>query len=382
MKRFLLCGQRARQRGVGIVEILVGLLIGMIGVVVIFSMLSVSEERKRSTAAGSDAQTAGAIALYTLERDIQQAGFGFAGAPVFFGCEVAIHNSARTPQNFTLPLAPVRIIQGAGGAPDSIVVWYGNSHISPITKQFDTVASGSGSESESEDESEPAAVSDPESKIIKEGVGGLLKGDLVLLAGTVSGASSCPNADEAVALVQVSDVSDPTGLVMEHSGGQFNREGGPNVPNPFTRGFVFNLGPQPVINQWSITERGTLQVQDLLRLSQPVEVGENIVNLQAQYGIYTTPAGSPPVLVWQDAQPTAAQWPHVRAIRIAILTRSANWEREQVTTAAPAWYDDATKTDVPFVMSNLPDGTDWRHYRYRVYQTVIPLPNIVLGTNT
>ena len=42
-----------------LVEILVGVLIGLIGIVVIFQVLSVSENRKRTTVQGSDAQSAG-----------------------------------------------------------------------------------------------------------------------------------------------------------------------------------------------------------------------------------------------------------------------------------------------------------------------------------
>lgn len=355
---------RFRQAGLGMVEILVGMLIGMIGVVVIFSVLAIAEERKRSTGAGSDAQTAGAIALYTLERDVRQAGFGLVGTAFdFYGCPVAIFNSARSPQEFTATLAPVRITQGAAGAPDTITVWYGSSSTGPITKQF-------------------IAPSTTESKTLSEGVGGLLENDLVLLAGDVPGATGCPGgSSNAVAMVQVSDVSNATGVVMDHAAGRpFNRSGGPNVPAPFTAGFVFNLGPQPVINQWSVNANGTLQVQDLLRLTSAVQIGESIVDLQAQYGINTAAANATPIIEWQDADPSAAQWPNVRAIRVAILTRSANWERDEVTPNPPRWYDDAADDYVEFTMSDLPDGTSWKHYRYRVFQTTIPLPNVVMGT--
>ena len=28
-------------------------------------------------------------------------------------------------------------------------------------------------------------------------------------------------------------------------------------------------------------------------------------------------------------------------------------------------------------MANLADGTDWRNYRYRVYETTVPLRNLI-----
>jgi len=60
-------------RGLSLIEILVGLVIGMIGIVVIFQVLAVSEDRKRTTVQGSDSQSAGSIALYSLQRDVHRA---------------------------------------------------------------------------------------------------------------------------------------------------------------------------------------------------------------------------------------------------------------------------------------------------------------------
>ena len=58
-------------RGFSLIELMVGVLIGMIGIVVIFQMLDVSEKRKRTTGAGADAQISGTMALYSLERDLR-----------------------------------------------------------------------------------------------------------------------------------------------------------------------------------------------------------------------------------------------------------------------------------------------------------------------
>jgi len=75
----------------------------------------------------------------------------------------------------------------------------------------------------------------------------------------------------------------------------------------------------------------------------------------------------------------------VRAIRVALLARSRQFERNPVTTTAPVWARGA------FVMTNL-DGSaqatspanpadNWRNYRYRVYEKVIPLRNMIWGTS-
>src|SRR5688572_3925618 len=110
---------RKKQRGFSLVEILVGAAIGLIGIVMIFQVLAVSESRKRTTMAGSDTQINGAIALYALERDLRLAGYGFSTAPTpELGCSVSAFTTTRGA--FSFPLLPVQIVQGAAGAPDRL----------------------------------------------------------------------------------------------------------------------------------------------------------------------------------------------------------------------------------------------------------------------
>ena len=126
---------RRRERGMSLVEILVGVLIGLIGIVVIFQVLSVSENRKRTTVQGSDAQSAGAIALYTLQRDVQLGGYGFGGAhSKQIGCLVQASDKGDTTPvppvpprpNFTFRLYPIEIVQGRAARPTPSA-WYGGT---------------------------------------------------------------------------------------------------------------------------------------------------------------------------------------------------------------------------------------------------------------
>ena len=63
-----------RTTGFGLIEIMVSLVIGMLAVIVMLQVFSLSEERKRTTTSGGDAQTNGNINLYRLQKDIRQAG--------------------------------------------------------------------------------------------------------------------------------------------------------------------------------------------------------------------------------------------------------------------------------------------------------------------
>ena len=65
-----------RHAGFTLVEIMIGLLIGVIGIVVIMQVFAVSEGFKRTATSGTDAQVNGSVALYLLQRDIRLAGYG------------------------------------------------------------------------------------------------------------------------------------------------------------------------------------------------------------------------------------------------------------------------------------------------------------------
>ena len=116
-------------RGVTLVELLVGMTIGLLSVVIITQVMAVSEEQKRTTSSGSDAQVNGALALSSLQREIRMAGYGLVGAPYAAGCEIrgATATGPLAGEAEDWILTPVRIEQGADGAPDTIRVMRSNS---------------------------------------------------------------------------------------------------------------------------------------------------------------------------------------------------------------------------------------------------------------
>ena len=76
---------KTTQRGMSLIEIMVGVVIGLIGCVVIFQMYMVAEGRKRTVSSGSDMEISGRLGLMSLERDLQAAATATAwphrGAP-------------------------------------------------------------------------------------------------------------------------------------------------------------------------------------------------------------------------------------------------------------------------------------------------------------
>src|SRR5216683_16905 len=107
---------RVSGRGFSMVELLVAMLIGLIGMIIIFQVFEVSEGIKRSTTSGGDAQQNGAIALYVMEHDLRNSGMGFNDAS-FAGCKILAYDSKRAVPDFTMMLAPALICAPGSTAP-------------------------------------------------------------------------------------------------------------------------------------------------------------------------------------------------------------------------------------------------------------------------
>ncbi|MBX3662620.1 MAG: PilW family protein [Burkholderiales bacterium] len=377
---------RRTQSGLSLVEIMVGVLIGMIGIIVIFQMLATTEERKRTATAGSDVQVTGIIALSTLERDIREAGYGFSSAaydtgitPVM-GCTVNAFDAGRPTTAFTYRLSPIQIIQGTGTASDTVIVLRGSGGTFPAAHVF----------TESTDTSKKT-----------RGRAGISPRDILLVARTT------PTLD--CMTVEITDVTDADALTIRHNQGSYNytvylpdgststesriaRHNNAAPPITFSAGYLFNLGNSPRRNIWTV-QNGRLQVtNDLLYqdtdgngVNDPVEVADNVITLQAEYGLDANNNGRIEAGEWTTADPaTTVAWANLLAVRVGMLVRSGQFERDAVTTTVPSWAGGQ------FVITNL-DGSasgttpsdpanNWRHYRYRVYETVIPLRNMLWGS--
>ncbi len=62
------------QRGMGLIEIMVSVVIGLLAVLVIYQVFAVSEGFKRNTTGASDAQQNGLFSMFTLGIEIANAG--------------------------------------------------------------------------------------------------------------------------------------------------------------------------------------------------------------------------------------------------------------------------------------------------------------------
>jgi type IV pilus assembly protein PilW len=366
--------RRSRSRGLSLVEILVASAIGIIASLAIFQVFAVFEGQKRTTTSGGEAQTSGTLALFTIEREVRQAGFGMNSVD-FLGCAVQgwdqVAAAAITPWAFT----PLAVTQGAGGtlgvpggaktiagAPDTLAIAYGTGETLPAPVQISVGT---------------LATSDDFVKVID--TYGFRPGERVVIAETgkpctMAQVSAVPpdplvGGDNQKINLQAAAYIDPvTGSLLPT---RYNNPAGLGTLYT-TSGKVYNLGATTSIKVYSI-QNAQLLVQATGAAETPIY--DNIVQLQVEYAKDTD--GNGIIDLFEEAPPlNAAQWATVLAVRIALVSRSSLYEKEEVSPATiELWKnsDDDPKTA----------GMEWqltadeRHYRYKVFQTVVPLRNMI-----
>lgn len=341
----------AASGGFSLVEIMVGMVIGMLGIIVMMQIFSLSEGQKRTTTGGSDAQNAGAIALYGLQRDIRQSGYGISNFRLI-GCDVLLR-----PGVTLTAMAPTTIYPAGMASPlipagdantDSLLVVYGNTNGSP---QGDGITATS---------TTSYPVQTPTSFIAGENV----------IALPQARPTPC-----SLTLTQVTGVASPSVTVAT----------GAAMTNGAT---LYNLGQAPRMLAYSI-RGGNLTVCDFTvndcssaaNVGNPaiwVSIASNIVSMRAEYGRDANTPMDAIVDVFDQTTPTTAcGWVKASAVRLALVARSGQYEKTAVTASAPAWLGSA---GTPI---NLSADTNWQNYRYKVFQTVVPMRNVVwMGVQT
>lgn len=330
----------------GIVELMVAVVIGMVGMLALFQLSKMAEGQRRSTISGSDVQSNGMFAMYSLQGDLRQAGYGLNWNILLDCATTKAYDSTQTPS--TLPefaVAPVIISAGANAKDsDSVTVFYSSSQqvTSPVPLT-----------------SNPANAT---ADYPLQSRFGYALGDRILLAENLKGCI----------MAQVSGL--PVGNTnIEHA----NSAAYPyNDPAAFNISFttsarVFNLGPSPVRNVYAVASND-LTVRNVLNGAAASVLAPQIVQMKAQYCKDTN--GDTATDVCDNTTPTTAEdWRKVLSVRVGLVARSAQPEKPSdstktcdTTTTAPTWQGGSF---------DLSAASDWQCYRYRVFETTVPLRN-------
>ena len=389
--------QRRHASGFSLIEIMVGLVIGMVAIVIMLQMLSNADANKRNTAGGNDAQMNTAIALYNLEREIRMAGYGLSDSNIL-GCTLSYTPKDESTAITLSAIAPVIINPPTSQVPagdantDTLLVMYGSSpnaaEGSALTATSSTTA---------------YTVTSPTSFVADT-----VTGDRVIAAPLTR--PTPPSCALTLAKVTANSATNGTGgstLTVSNGKGSLS-----------TGSVVYNLGAEPAIRAYAI-RKGILTMCDYTEKNcgnsayatapDPtvwVPVASNIVGLRAQYGRDTSTGATMggTISQWDQSNPlletdtgaNAASPPihcaraRILAVRMALVGRSAAYDKRLEADGGlgnPTWSGSTAVTSgtptnptaLTLDLSNSlgANNNSWKGYRYKALETTIPLRNMV-----
>ncbi len=375
-----------RRAGFSVVELMVAMTVGLLAMTFATRLLVSAEQNKASSLGGSDQMQNGMLALFSINEDAAQAGWGLndellVGCNTTFadtsGFELATDDSSGADRT---PLAPVIIQNNAAGS-DTISLYAGTSQTGVGSVKVRSLYAGADT-----------------LDIDTQAPFGFASGDAIVVATEPSG-GNCT-------IAQLS--ADPLASSLQFSSGsdyRFNT--GSLGVNGYAAGRarVFNLGPAAKLSLHTWTAANgvlTLRASNLEGATGAgVAVVSNIVALKAQYGFDTRAAAifdsasSMQVQEWSNTMidadgvggvGNAGDYRRVAAVRIAIVARSAQPEKADsagvcsATTAQPVVFATASPAGVAAVPVTVEvklanDPFSWKCYRYRVFEAIVPIRN-------
>lgn len=389
--------------GFSLIELMVGMLIAILASIVVYQVFAVSERQKRTTTGASDAQSSGATSIYLMERDIKMAGMGMDTNSLLWKCQAYFsYDKCSVPPDPLDPISPgsefipVTITDGGIG-PDSISVGFFLDPEDAAANLNFTPASAIRS-----------PMPDPSAELNVMSTQGCVAGGVVI---------AMRKDNIACTLMEITTVQDSS-LKLQHNTGAgtcYNPDTNdittPHVPafdaaNPLQPGrawpsyttddYIQCMDKPPRMFQHTYRVNNTnlelTRIAPATHAPMTFEIAPQIVDMQAQYGI--ADAGSQIVNNWVSAtgewtlaelQKDRSKIDRVKAVRLTVLARSSEYEKpdaagncasttDAIVASWPKWADNNPVFDTTNLSGANPD---WRCYRYKVFDTTIPLRNII-----
>ena len=353
----------SRCAGFTLVEIMVGMVIALLGMIVMMQLFSIFEGQKRATTGGSEAQNSGTIALYGVQRAVEKGGYGFSAYNTV-GCNMTLAATTNRAAITINNLAPIVInhaaIPAGDANTDTLLIASSNSN-SPLEGNGITAQPSQSN----------YAMQTPTSFTLNDRV----------VAQALARPSPCTLPMDTTA-----GIGNPNVTVVTGVAGMIN-------------GTLYNLGQTPKLTAYAI-RNSTLTVCEYIDINPVAQVdsgkdcgnaaltgnptvwvpiANNVVSLRAQYGHDTRPLVAPPTYIvdsYDQATPaTACGWVRSPAIRLALVVGNDQFNKTAVTAVAPTWAGSAT---TPINLTAL-GGTfsgSWNNYRYKMFETVVPIRNV------
>ncbi len=426
-----------KQSGFSLIEILIGMTIGLVVILVIMQTMSLFESQRQRSSGASNMQSNGLLALYSLEQETRQAGYGMAVNYQGYGDLPCVKINGYGGTVGVFDAIPISI--NSSGVLDSITLTRIDSTMgglitggliarvsSPVAAQADLTAAAGIVLDVASGVLKPAGIVQtvayyPASATLPDNLAYRVSSsiaDTVLLSSVsgvvpkaactlltvnkfVSAVAYAPEVFNASNVSTQSAVSAWTRLSFAYASNVgFDTTQVPVFQShPVGTAVMHNLGANPTLVRTTFTVNAAGQYIKTINGASSV-VADNIMSMQAQYGI--APAGAAAINCWVN--PTAAgtnpasvacpagdaaNWTpaglqatpdnikRIKAIRVAIVARNTMMEKATkgvctTTATAPISWLNGPVID-------LTSNPDWKCYRYKVYQTIIPLNNVIMG---
>lgn len=396
---------KSRARGFSLIELMVGVAIGLVITLAIFQILVASESRKRSLTGVNDVSQSGAYGVYVVDRILRSAGTGFAqGLDRVGGCRISARLPVATgetlPRANPFPAPFTAVPQGQRLAP---VVIFANA--SDAGSDVIMVMSGSSGYGEVLANVQPGSIGAADLRLTN--TIGYRAGDVLMIAG---GGECLVSEVAAAKALCAGQVGAPTGTTVCGPdlplGGDYFTSNGPNTSLATLNGiagvYTFTLGNPGLGNRPEFTLLGvgansTLFRHDLLltngqNVSEPVAEGVHV--LRAVYGIDANNDGvldgwqSPRDGGWDAATlmngsaVSNSRLRQIVAVRVGLVLRASVVEKELApgVPVAPAALTLFGDLPVPVDVQNvdLTAAGENRNLRHRVVEITVPLRNLLL----
>ncbi len=385
-----------RVRGVSLIEVMVGMAVGLVASLVIMRSFTASETFRRNVGGVADSVQTAAISGARLNMLFEEAGASFVQGRNVWGCKLAatrnkaaLFPAGSYPDPFgTFPkqvrVMPVGILDGGDANSDIVAVMSGSSAASNRSLPFDS------SDGKSLTVTNPngigtvaGAVDDLILSVPQDVAGGPGTCQIVQVASDFSGGTAVSDASlglkvmpaEAAVVAPASYTLVKLNLLDTSYGALASVADSPSA---------FHLGREAAVtfSLISVNSNGELVEYDLLQRRGVQSFGENVVLLKARYGV--APPNSEVINEWiapsewtlsslMDGSTGREQMiDRIKAIRIGVAVRSSQIVNTEAKLTQLVLFGD--QTGVRKFSRDL--TTDEQRYAYQVYDWVIPLRNM------
>ncbi len=373
---------RVRNAGFTLVELLVAVAIGMALVLAITLMMVRFEGGRRTTTSVNDSSIGGAYVSYLLDRTVRSAGSGYAQSwRNSFGCQLLVSRSGTTtlPRSAAFPVPFDSVPQTVRLAP--VVV-----HAGVGTDGSDVLSVQTGSSGLGESPLKVLLASATTSGLRVPATIGLRGGDLVLVFQAATGcmmqqvlSGFAGGADQQLDFGGTYFDNDINGVQLANMSG--------------AEAWVTPMGNvsanRPMFQLIGVGANATLVAHDMLQLDgtdSVVAIADGVADLRARYGVDSNDDGR--IDTWVD--PSVSPWNaatlldgsatsrdnlgRILAVRVGVLMRTSNPERDAVSPSTITLFDDLGST---LKATRTLTSTEQR-LRWRSLDFTVPLRNVML----